>query len=312
MAVSGNTLVVGAPGEDSGATGINGDGGRNDALDAGAVYVFQRNNPGQWVQQAYVKGDATGGGDRFGYSVAIEAERMIVGAVLEESGSRGVNGDQLDNGLHGSGAAYVFERSDGIWRQRAYLKAANADADDRFGHDVDIQGGRVAVSAIAEDSGSLSDPFDNSVRDSGAVYLFDESIDGWQQSAYLKASNPGDTDSFGSAVALQKQEGNALVVGAPDEDASGAFLDGLPQDNSVPDNGAVYVFARSSDESAVWNEILYLHADNQDSGDAFGSAVAFDTGNLVIGAPGESANPQTGPDPSDNSLAGAGAVYVFR
>lgn len=312
VAVSGDTLVVGAPGEDSGATGINADGSRNDALDAGAVYVFQRINPGQWVQQAYIKGDATAGGDRFGYSVAIDGERLVVGAVLEESSARGVGGDQLDNGRHGSGAAYVFERSEGNWRQRVYLKAANADADDRFGHAVDIAGSLVAVTAIAEDSGSLSDPFDNSIRDSGAVYLFDMVNNDWQQIAYLKASNPGDTDSFGHAVAIQSPERKALAVGAPNEDAIGSLLAGMPQDNSSPDNGAVYVFARNPDSATVWNEIIYLHADHPDAGDNFGSALAFEAGKLVVGAPGESSNPQNGANPADNSLAGAGAVYVFQ
>ncbi len=312
VAVSGDTLIVGAPGEDSGATGINGDGSRNDALDAGAVYVFQRQNPGQWVQQAYVKGDATGGGDRLGFSVAIDAERFVAGAVLEESSARGINGNQLDNGRHGSGAAYIFERSQGNWRQRAYLKADNADADDMFGYAVDIQGDRVAVSAVAEDSGSLSDPSDNSVRDSGAVYLFVDAADGWRQSSYIKASNPGDTDAFGHAVALQSQEGNALAVGAPAEDAIGPLLSGMPLDNSVADNGAVYVYTPGADQADGWREILYLHAQNQDSGDSFGHALAFEAGNLVVAAPQESSDPRTALDPADNSLAGAGAVYVFR
>ena len=69
VAISDNTLMVGAIGEDSNATGINGDQSDNLALDSGAVYVFTRSGT-VWSQQAYVKASNTGGGDVFGFSVA--------------------------------------------------------------------------------------------------------------------------------------------------------------------------------------------------------------------------------------------------
>ena len=81
VAISGDTLVVGAIGEDSNATGINGDQGNNSALDSGAVYVFTRSGT-VWSQQAFIKASNTDGGDAFGRSVTISGNTLVVGAHL--------------------------------------------------------------------------------------------------------------------------------------------------------------------------------------------------------------------------------------
>jgi hypothetical protein len=64
VAISGETIVVGAPGEDSNATGVGGDQTNNSADGSGAVYVFVR-NAGSWTQQAYLKASNTWAGDNF-------------------------------------------------------------------------------------------------------------------------------------------------------------------------------------------------------------------------------------------------------
>ena len=81
VAVSGDTVVVGADAEDSSATGVNGNGGDNSALDAGAAYVFVRSG-GTWFQQASLKASNTGAGDRFGWSVALSGDTVVVGAYI--------------------------------------------------------------------------------------------------------------------------------------------------------------------------------------------------------------------------------------
>jgi hypothetical protein len=118
VAISGDTLVVGAIGEDSNATGINGDQGSNSALDSGAVYVFTPSGT-VWNQQAYLKASNTGGGDEFGWSVAISDNTLVVGAQLEDSNSTGINGDQDNFLAKDSGAAYVFIRNGTVWRPQA-------------------------------------------------------------------------------------------------------------------------------------------------------------------------------------------------
>src|SRR5205823_3210346 len=126
VAVSGDTVVVGALWESSNATGVDGDGSDNSALYSGAAYVFVRNGT-TWSQQAYLKASNTGTSDGFGMSVAVSGDTVVVGAIFEDSNATGVNGDQNDNSALISGAAYVFVRNGTTWSQQAYLKASNTE-----------------------------------------------------------------------------------------------------------------------------------------------------------------------------------------
>jgi hypothetical protein len=107
----GHTLVVGAQNEDSAARGINGNQMDESAPEAGAVYVFTRSGT-TWSQQAYVKGSNTEAYDEFGGSIAASrnGSLFLAGARGEDSGARGVNGNQNDNTVDESGAVYVFTR----------------------------------------------------------------------------------------------------------------------------------------------------------------------------------------------------------
>ena len=98
VAVSGETVVVGASYEDSAAQGINGDAVDNSAEYSGAAYVFSKTG-GVWAQEAYLKASNSETFDGFGTSVAISGERLIVGSFAEDSGASGINGDQLDNSM---------------------------------------------------------------------------------------------------------------------------------------------------------------------------------------------------------------------
>jgi hypothetical protein len=110
VAISGDTVVVGAYGENSNATGMNGDESNNSAVDSGAAYVFVRSGT-IWSQQAYLKASNTDSGDLFGHSLAITGDTVVVGAFSEDSNSTGVNGDQSNNSESYSGAAYIFSLS---------------------------------------------------------------------------------------------------------------------------------------------------------------------------------------------------------
>ena len=107
----GNTLAVGAGSEDGVAQGINSYQNDDLALDAGAVYFFIRTGT-MWAQQAYVKGSNNEAFDEFGVAVALsqDGRTMVVGARGEDSNAPGVNGNQADNSLDESGAAYIFTR----------------------------------------------------------------------------------------------------------------------------------------------------------------------------------------------------------
>ena len=117
VAVSGDTVVVGAWREKSNATGVDGDQANNSPGDAGAAYMFVRSGGG-WSQQACLKASNTDGGDQFGQSVAVSGDTVVVGAIREDSNATGVDGDQANNSPGDAGAAYVFVRSGGAGASR--------------------------------------------------------------------------------------------------------------------------------------------------------------------------------------------------
>jgi hypothetical protein len=318
VALSGDTIVVGAAGEDSSATGVNGNQANNSADASGAAYVFVRNG-GVWSQQAYLKASNTGINDHFGSSVAVWDDTVVIGALFEDSGATGVNGNQADNSASASGAAYVFVRSGTTWSQQAYLKASNTGADDWFGYSVDVSGNTVVVGAFHEDSsatGVNGNQLNNSAVDSGAAYIFARSPGApgvWSQQAYLKASNTGgggpDGDFFGTTVAVS---GDIVIVGANQEDSSATGVNGNQADNSAFNSGAAYVFVRSPGAQNSWSQQAYMKATNTGGGDNFGISVAVSGATMVIGAYGERSS-AIGVDgnQTNNSVQLAGAAYVF-
>ena len=168
-----------------------------------------------------------------------------------------------------------------------YFKASNTDAGDYFGRSVALSddGTTLAVGANLEDSDGITGPdiqSNNNESAAGAVYIF-TSVGGWQQQAYVKATNPNPAadDQFGFSVALSG-DGYTLAVGAP--------FYGV-------DKGAVYVYTRSG---STWThqQTILGGADN----DWFGYAVAlnYDGSVLAVGAPHES-----------TSASWSGALYVY-
>jgi hypothetical protein len=308
VAISGDTIIVGAFGEASNATGINGDQANNSARLAGAAYVFVRNGT-NWSQQAYLKASNTEAGDEFGFSVAVSGDTAVVGAVFERSNAVGVDGDQFNNFAPDSGAAYVFLREGTNWSQQAYLKASNTDAGDGFGQTMSISDDTIIAGALGESSGSdgvNGDQSDNSVPNSGAVYVFAREGEAWTQQAYLKASNPDEYDNFGWSLGVS---GHTIVVGSPWENSSATGVNGNQTNSSAPESGAAYVFARNGTN---WTQQGYLKASNAQASDQFGWSVAVSGNSVVASAPVE-ASSATGVngDQSNNAAAAAGAAYVF-
>jgi len=98
-------------------------------------------------------------------------------AVSEDSNVTGINSDESNNDASGSGAIYVYTRSSGVWAQQAYVKALNTEASDEFGYVSALSGdgNTLTVGARREDGNAVGiggDQNDNSVTDSGAVYLY--------------------------------------------------------------------------------------------------------------------------------------------
>jgi len=311
VALDGDTLVVGATGEDSGATGINGDQSDNSADGAGAVYVFTRDAGNVWSQQAYIKASNTEAGDVFGRSVALDGDTLVVTA-LEDSSATGINGDQSDNSADRAGAVYVFTRdASDVWSQQAYIKASNTEALDFFGSQIALDGDSIVIAAVFEDSdanGVNGDQSDNSADRSGAAYVFTRNASQvWSQQAYIKSSNSDVLDRI-EGVAL---DGDTLAIGAVGEASTATGINGDQSDNSAAQSGAVYVFTR--DANGVWIQQAYTKASNTDASDNFGFSIALDGETLVVAGYREASNATgIGGDQSDNSVPQAGAVYVIE
>jgi len=320
MSTDGDTFAVGAWQEDSSATGVDGDQ-RDDSLEeAGAVYVFGRDEAGTWSQQAYLKAFNPDANDYFGGSVTLSADgsTLAVGANGESSGSAGIGGDPSDDSLPAAGAVYVFTRDDtGTWSQQAYIKSSSPDSLDAFGFGVALNaaGDVLAVGAQGEASGAAGidgDEADDSLAGAGAVYVFTrDGMDTWSQQAYIKASNPDAYDRFGTRVALNAS-GDTLAVGAQGESGSAPGINGDQSNDSFPNAGAVYVFAR--DGMDTWSQQAYIKSASPDVGDDFGGAVALsdDGSTLAVGAQSEASGAiGIDGDPHDDSTVSAGAAYVY-
>ena len=314
---NGNVLAVSSITEDSGSPGINGDQTDNSTRSAGAVYIFRRDGE-NWGQTSYIKPSNPGEGDYFGYALSLTADgrRLAVGS-YDEGGSLAANNEQQDDDLDGAGAVYVFDYNAESWHQTAYLKASNAERSDSLGVSVAISddGNTLVATALDEDGmttgiNEFPEPDRDSDTSTGAVYAYVYANGRWTQQAYIKASNTGANDWFGSRLALSGS-GDILAVGAQLEDSSAQGIDGEQGDDSATEAGAVYLFARSED---TWAQVAYMKGSNTEAFDEFGSSLSLNRdGSLIaIGAQYEdSMAVAVGGDQADNSGFDTGAVYLF-
>jgi FG-GAP repeat protein len=163
------------------------------AFVGGAVYVFQL-NAGQWsAPVTLAAGDSTSF-SQFGTSVSVKGNSVAVGAITAPG----------NTGL--SGTAYVFNNDEGVWTQKAEVKATDGQDFDNFGTFVAIDGQNLLVGA------SSHTPPSTGAFNAGAAYVFKLTGDGWwQQVAELSASDGISGGSYGLGVAIQN---NTLLVGA--------------------------------------------------------------------------------------------------
>ena len=206
---------------------------------SGAAYVFQRSS-GTWTQVAKLTAADAAGGERFGISVAIDGDTIVVGAY----------GATVD-GHPGQGALYVFSADGGGWTQTSKLIAINGIEQDQLGFSVALHGD--VLMAGAPNAGG----FDDRTR-TGAVYVFERSGGVWSQVQKLSAADGVAFDNFGITVAF---EGDQAVVGAP-------FATALA--------GAAYVFEHGT---SGWTQTQRIDPESGQTGDmlwAFATAISGD------------------------------------
>ncbi|EJK70986.1 hypothetical protein THAOC_07614, partial [Thalassiosira oceanica] len=299
VATYGDTVVVGTQYHDE-----NGDY-------SGSAHVFVRNGD-EWTHQAKLLAPDGAEGDKFGGSVAIYGDTVVIGSYSdgdnrEDSGSAHVfvrsgeewthrtkllapDGAEFDNfgysvaiyedtivvGTCGydSVSAHVFVRSEEVWSHKAKLLAPDGAVGDWFGCSVAIYGDTIVAGAWGDD--------DNG-SDSGSAHVFIRSGGTWTHEAKLLAPGGAADDGFGESVALYE---DTIVVGS--------YLDDSNGDNS----GSAHIFIRSGE---TWTHQAKLPPAGAAS-DLFGksTAVAVYKDTIAVGAYGD-----------DNSGNLSGLAYVF-
>ncbi len=303
----GNTLVVGAPNENGGSTGVDGDKTNTNGTHSGAAYVFVRNGT-QWTEQTYLKASNTVYPMSFGRSVSIsrDGSTIAVGAPDESCGGPGIDNTQCFPDQVNSGAGYVYARSGNSWAVQAYVKASNPGLTDQFGYSLSLgsDGNTLVVGAPFESSaasGVNGNQADDSLSQAGAAYLFTRLAGTWTQRAYLKGSNPQASAIFGYSVRVN-DAGTRLAISAPFSSNQGAA------------SGAVYVFDASNGAWAQQQRLAATGSPPFFSTPGYGVSLAFDASGdqLIVGNENEqsAANGVEG-DQSDDSMIGAGAAYLF-
>jgi len=270
IAGAGDTIVVGAPDHRELLGGS--------LFSRGAAYIYERNagGAGVWGEVAYLFSSRAVELQRdFGASVAVDGQRVIVGAPGE-----GLTGNQSS-----AGGAYVFERDPGgFWMEFPPLMSSAQEVGDRLGSSVAVRGDLIVIGAQGDRH------VNGSTINQGSVYFFESTPGGqagFSQIGWLGAANPEDNDLFGAAVSFS---GPRIVVGMPGDDNAGGV-----------DAGSAIVFERSAG-SGAWEQFAQLMAGDGAAGDEFGGSVAMAGEALVVGA---HLNAHSG-------LKSPGAAYVYE
>ncbi len=248
VSVSGDYAFVGAKSDD------------DNGASTGSVFVYH-NTGTEWEQiHRFLASDANAG-DNFGVSVSVSGDYAIVGA----------SGD--DDKGSGSGSAYIFKNTSGVWAQYAKLTAGDGAADDNFGFSVSIDGDYAIIGAYGDDDVALN---------SGSVYVFKNNAGVWSQYSKHTGSTQAASDYFGYSVAVS---GDYFVAGAYNDDNFGS------------NSGSAFIFKNTA---GVWAQDAFITASDAAASDYFGKSTAVSGNYVVIGAAG-----------NDDNGSSSGSAYVF-
>ncbi|MCI5082112.1 MAG: T9SS type A sorting domain-containing protein [Saprospiraceae bacterium] len=307
--VQGNKAIVSAFLADTDANN------ENPVVNAGAVYYYEKQASGEWVQQQKLVAADRSQNDNFGVSVAMDGATLAVGAYRASTNANG------DNFLTEAGAVYLFEQNeDGIWAQTQKVTASDREANAWFGFRIALEGNTLLAGAPREDKDEVGL---NGLSNAGAVYEFLKNDDGiWEEGQKITLPSRSFSDEFGSFVELQNNSaiisdlnlnrvfhvrrinanwefqetfytnnsgntanikntaiaGNFVIVGDDLSDGAGTELE---------DAGAAYLYNRTIDGQYILNQ--KLEADDQDLFFGFGSDVDMNDEAVVVTAQGNNA-----------------------
>lgn len=238
-----DTIVVGAPGWDY----IDDDDELNESI--GAVYVFVREGD-EWVQQDRVTAGDWGEDDAFGVAVALDGDRLAVGAEGKDVGL-----------LIDAGKVYTYHRIFSDWYGKHSFTSPSPTLTGSFGSALDMDGSRLVVGASSE-------------NEAGAAYLYYRTGGTWEKEAVLDPDDNRDGDAFGKSVAINDDK---VVVGAP-------FADPDLGTGRVTNAGAAYVYHK---KGSLWKQEQKLVLEDGAVFDHFGRSVSVNHSFVAVGASGE-------------------------
>ncbi len=249
VAIDGDIAAVGAYADDDGF------------VNSGSAYVYRYDHArSQWIEEAKLLASDAAISAWFGFSVAISADVVVVGAAADDE-----NGPE-------SGAAYVFryDPDTSNWLEETKLLSSDGQEADFFGAALASDGDLVIVGSFAHDDNGKS---------SGAAYIFrfDPKEQQWNEEAELLDPDGATFDLFGRVVDIF---GDLAIAGVPKDD-----------DNGTQSGSAlIFRFDPSGDPGAQWTLEAKLLASDGVEADSFGSGVAIGDEVAVVGASGHDAN----------------------
>jgi hypothetical protein len=234
-----NYAIAGAPGD----TANN--------LSCGAAYIYYKDN-GSWKQQVKLSAPNAVAGDKFGYSVSIYNDVVVIGAP-----------GKAISGSSEKGRVYVYKRSGHVWNLVIGLQASNGLAYDHFGTAVAIDGQMIVAGAPETDYSGKTD--------AGTAYVFRFENNAWIQKKIFTPADPVNNGHFGLALDISA---TTIAVGAP--------AASIGATTSV---GAVYIFNNTDFTGTNWVNGQKLEPDEVQQYMEFGKAIDIDGDRMMIGAP---------------------------
>ena len=265
-------------------------------IKSGGVYIFRKTKT--WQQEALIAPSDLPAEANFGHAVDLDGERLIVGAPY------------VDELVNAHGVAYIYRDDNGSWVQEARIVPGDTDvnfagaavaidgdyavvgaprdngdgvsAGSVFIYKRDPKGGWVYMQRVTPNATESYSFFGNTVElvggtllvgaeysdtvgaNAGAVFVFQLSNENWSEDQILTPEDPWAWAHFGGSIEMQ---GSSVVIGAYGDPNS---------------NGAAYIF---EDGDNGFEQTSLLLSSEGSYGDRFGSAVAFGSGFVVVGAP---------------------------
>ncbi|MFN0051285.1 MAG: hypothetical protein ACKV0T_03790, partial [Planctomycetales bacterium] len=322
VAIDGNTIVVGAPRDNS------------NGFRSGAVYVFVRDG-NYWTEQAKLWADDAQNWDEFGGSVSLTGDTLFVGAagsrdsvyVFLRSAGRWSQQARLTStgiddfgrsvavvgstavigapntfvGAEYSGVAYVYTGSGNNWQRAATLTPSEPQHWEAFGSSVGItlnDGGKIVVGAPYWDNNPTGL---NGNSDHGRAFVFEGSGGNWTRTARLTADaglpasdGPPEKQAFANFGQAVQVDGNMVAVGAPNYSGTSTAQGAVYMFYRLPDQGSNTgaSWTRSSGASGSGKLIAASPAGSDPSSsdyaapDRFGTSIALSGQRIVVGIPG--------------------------